>query len=805
MNRQLRLLLLVISLITLLIVAVSLTACKNNSEKLTVTYDNTHTTYEGDDLESIKPYLTITYTDKDGKTITVTDYELDGTLTKGECTVTVKYNNLTATCRITVLEQTTPNTYTVTFKADGSIVGTQTYTADNKNITEPSVPNKIGYIGEWENYTLTAENTTVNAVYIPISYTITFKSDNTVIDTKTYTVENKNITEPTIPNKTGYTSKWEKYTLTTGDLTVNAVYTAKEYTITLNYDGATGGNTQQTITVTYDQPIGTLPTPIKDEYDFCGWKYNDLSVDATTVWNIDNNAILIAVWRISLSGTEGIQYTLNDDNETYSVTGIGTAIDTNLVIPATFNEKSVTSIGELAFYNCNSITSVVIGRNITTIGGGAFANCKELTNITIPRSIKLVEIEAFVGCDNISTIYFEGDLKDWCSWQGTFELMQCAPNATLIIDSQTLKDELIIPEGTLEISGFAFLGRGITNVTIPESITAIDYSAFEDCNELVNINYLGTMESWCQIEGLDNLMRYGATNKTLVIDGNEIADDLVIPDTVTSIPSCAFYQCSNIKSVIIPASVTSIGGNYDHSSSAFYNCSYISSIKYLGTIESWCQIEGLDNLMQDGTSDRTLIIDAKEITGDLVIPDTVTSIPSCAFYRCSNIESVTVPVSVTTIGAHAYTGCNIATINYLGTIENWCNASLLELRFCGTSNRTLIIDGNELTGELVIPDSVTYIPLYAFYNTNITSVIIPNSVTNINAYAFELCDSLTSVTIPESVTHIANYAFCWCINLQTVRFTGTIEQWESIVKDDNNWNQNVPATKVICSNGEVAL
>ena len=118
-------------------------------------------------------------------------------------------------------------TYTVTFKADGVVVGTQTYTAENKNITEPDVPVKAHYTGAWEAYTLTTGDITVNAVYTAITYTVTFKADGVVVTTLTYTVENNTITEPSVPEKEGYEGKWAAYTLNGGDKVVEAVYTEK--------------------------------------------------------------------------------------------------------------------------------------------------------------------------------------------------------------------------------------------------------------------------------------------------------------------------------------------------------------------------------------------------------------------------------------------------------------------------------------------------------------------------------------------------------------------------------------------------
>ena len=140
---------------------------------------------------------------------------------------------------VTVKAVYTINTYNVTFMADGVAVGdVQTYTVENKDITVPAVPEKVGYTGVWAEYELTTGDVTVEAVYTLINYVVNFKADGKLVGTsQTYNVENKDITEPTAPAKDHYTVAWEAYELTTGDVTVNAIYTAIEYKVTFMADG----------------------------------------------------------------------------------------------------------------------------------------------------------------------------------------------------------------------------------------------------------------------------------------------------------------------------------------------------------------------------------------------------------------------------------------------------------------------------------------------------------------------------------------------------------------------------------------
>ena len=139
--------------------------------------------------------------------------------------------------------------YTVTFQADGTTVKTMTvedgYTL--KNSDYPAVPSKTGYTGEWVKYTSAIHsNVTVQAKYTAVvaKYTVTFKADNTVV--KTMTVEDgytlKDSDYPAVPTKTGYTGEWVKYTSAIhSNVTVQAKYTAvsTDHTVTFKANGKT--------------------------------------------------------------------------------------------------------------------------------------------------------------------------------------------------------------------------------------------------------------------------------------------------------------------------------------------------------------------------------------------------------------------------------------------------------------------------------------------------------------------------------------------------------------------------------------
>ena len=170
-------------------------------------------------------------------------YTFDGWYTNAERTPDSKFDAEKAiSSDMTLYAKWQAVKYTVTFKADGKQVGEAlTYTVENKQITEPAVPEKIGYSGAWGKYELDCKNIEVNAVYTVIPYTVTFKADGKQVgEVLTYTVENKQITEPSVPEKDGFIGEWEEYELNCENIVVNAVYTAV-YTVTFKAEGVQVG------------------------------------------------------------------------------------------------------------------------------------------------------------------------------------------------------------------------------------------------------------------------------------------------------------------------------------------------------------------------------------------------------------------------------------------------------------------------------------------------------------------------------------------------------------------------------------
>ena len=171
---------------------------------------------------------------------------------------------------------------------------------------------------------------------------------------------------------------------------------------------------------------------------------------------------------------------------------------------------------------------------------------------------------------------------------------------------------------------------------------------------------------------------------------------------------------------------------------------------------------------------------------------TVKSIGDNAFKDCIGITSITIPVSVTSIGYEAFSGCTkLENIYYTGDIASWCKISGLNNLL--TSLRTLYINGNKIEGNLNIPNNVTSIGSYSFsFCGKLTGITIPDSVTSIGDSAFADCSNLANITIPNSVTSIGNDAFRDCTGLVNITIGDRVSNIGYSAFLNTAWYDNQP-------------
>ncbi len=344
---------------------------------------------------------------------------------------------------------------------------------------------------------------------------------------------------------------------------------------------------------------------------------------------------------------DGIYYNINGTEATVTYKGTGYDSFSNeytgdVTIPCTVTYKgetySVISIGEYAFYNCSGLTSIDIPNSIISIGNRAFTYCSGLTSVTIPNSVTSIGEHALSYCYGLTNVTIPNSVTSIGNGAFTYSSSLTSidiPNSVTTIGEDVFSDcgsltSVTIPNSVTTIGECAFRGCGdLTSVTIPNSVTSIGNGAFAFCSGLTSVTIPNSVTSIGEyaFEGCSGLTNIEVTNGNTIYDSRDNCNAIIetasnrliagcqstdIPNSVTSIGECAFYDCSGLTDVTIPNSVTSIGGY------AFYGCSGLTSV---------------------------------------TIPNSVTSIGNGAFFICSSLTSIDISNSVTSIGGSAFEGC----------------------------------------------------------------------------------------------------------------------------------------------------
>ena len=493
------------------------------------------------------------------------------------------------------------------------------------------------------------------------------------------------------------------------------------------------------------EPNGTKPGYSGDRY--CP-DCDTVLEKGYTYWNEGN-----LTWKLDADGT-------------LTISGTGTMKDydyNNNPSPANQKKGSVkkvvikdgvTSIGNFAFYNCTSLTSITIPDSVTSIELAAFNNCNNLTSITIPDSVTSIGDSAFELCNKLSSITLSNNITSIGNW--------------------------------------AFHGCHLTSITIPDSVTSIGAMAFYSCSNLQTIS-LSCKSSLKKSDFGDKANLVSYTNQHLLTktaakaatcseSGNkeywtcEHCGKYFLSDDSNPETAKAVEQSETILPAIQHKNAELRNSSEPTETSPGYSgdlyCPDCDTVVEKG-YTYWIEDNLTWKLYEDGTLNISGTGAMKDYDNDpspacrnsnvkkVVIEDGVTSIGNKAFDSCSSLTSITIPNSVTNIGAAAFDSCgSLTSITIPGSVT-----SIGTVAFYNCSGLT----------SVTIPDSVTNIGAAAFDSCgSLTSIVIPNSVTSIESYAFSACSSLTSITIPDSVTSIGNNAFDSCSSLTSITIPDSV-------------------------------
>jgi hypothetical protein len=301
-----------------------------------------------------------------------------------------------------------------------------------------------------------------------------------------------------------------------------------------------------------------------------------------------------ALWELS------VPYTYTTNNGTITITkytGAGGAV----TIPETIDGLPVTSIGDNAFFSCNSLTSVSIPNSVTSIGWYSFCNCWCLTNVTIGTNVASIGSYAFSDCAGLDGIWVPasvtniGDGAFFHVWTITVDSLNPAYSSV---------DGVLFDKNLTTLMQYSSVKEGW--YTIPATVVSIGNSAFQDCMNLSGVT---------------------------------------IPNSVTNLGNSAFRFCG-LESITIPSGVVSIGRG------AFFSCGRMPAITVDGQNPAFSSEDGvLFNKNQ-----TTLIQCPAGKQGSYTTPASVTNIGVGAFWY-GKLTNVTIAASGANIEEKAFTGC----------------------------------------------------------------------------------------------------------------------------------------------------
>ena len=430
--------------------------------------------------------------------------------------------------------------------------------------------------------------------------------------------------------------------------------------------------------------------------------------------------------------TDGLSYELSTDGG-YYVTGFGSVTETEIKVPATYNNKPVTGIADYAFVQPNTdegrlhLTKVVLPNGIKYIGVAAFYQCAGLTEINIPESVTAIGKQAFYRCG----------LKSITLSEGITEIAEETFNGC-----EELK-YVSLPNTLTEIGDFAFRGcYGLQDIGFPESLRSIGNEAFGDCKNLTNV----TLPN-----GVTQIGEYAFTSCSGIVS-------VKLPDNLTRIEVYTFEGCESLTKIDIPESVEYIG-EY-----AFYGCYSLAEFEF----------------PQKVTVIEEYVLSSCVSLFGVTIHSGITEIKTGAFYDCIKLVEV----------------CNLSDLDIRAGEPSYGYVASYALNVCSNASQSKLTeraddfvvyaddDYKYIVGYvgkseyLELPSGLKDYKLYDYafaYNKILKSVTLTASIPEISSYAFFGCMNLNSVTIPEGVTQIGESAFEYCV-IENIAFPASLNR-----------------------------
>ena len=438
--------------------------------------------------------------------------------------------------------------------------------------------------------------------------------------------------------------------------------------------------------------------------------------------------------------TDDFTYTLIDEYSKVQILSyIGS--DADVVIPDRIDNKKVTSIADSAFRE-KSITSVVFGQYVESIGNYAFYSCQSLNELDFSKSsVKTIGDYAFTVCKSLESIEFPDSLESvgygafsayTDGYYGSYVASSLKSvkfggglksiESYAFYENRALNTVKFTGDALTSIGYRSFYNTDITELDLSGANASIGTSAFSNCNSLrtVKLSGVNTIESGA-FYGCDELVNLEMSDTLTTIEGSAFCSctslkTVIFSDSVTTIADGSFTDCTGLESVTIGKGCTSV------TASAFTRNVNLVKFDVSEDNESYTSVDGVLY-----NKEKTAVVCyPKSLSGEYVIPDTVTSIEKAAFENCNKLTKITIGSGVETVNPYAFNQCNLlATVVFKDS--DTANKKICERAF--------------------------------YYCGSLTEVDFGNAVTSIGDYAFTICSKIKSLEFPDSLTSIGQFAF----------------------------------------------
>ena len=396
------------------------------------------------------------------------------------------------------------------------------------------------------------------------------------------------------------------------------------------------------------------------------------------------------VWTLDKEGTLRIFGT--GDIYDYKMTNPDRAPWLSYDIKSVIIEKGITRIGDYAFYSCD-FSSVTIPEGVTAIGNNAFSGCLNLTSVTIPEGVTSIESSAFTSCSGLSNLV----IPDGVTEIEDFAFSDCSSLTEITIPGSVTKvgfsvfqnctglKNVTIDEGVQNLNWWVFNGcKNLEAIKIPSSVETIGLFTFLDCNRLTDITVDSKNANFSAVDGV----LFNKNQTKLICYPAGKGDTYTIPDSVTSIETGAFSDCTGLKSLTVGSGNT-----------------------------SFSSIDGV--LFNKNCTELICYPAGRE--GSYSVPEGVTTLRMYSFSGCNNLKEILITKDVTTIGSSAFYNCpNLSIAYFTGVQEEWeaieignSNTDLTDAELVFVDNINSLryaelsgLSASEYTGKAIEPEPV---------------------------------------------------------------------------------------------------